>query len=978
MAGLNFRNNLGSWRPISSPASKFPWLNDNYVREIEERTKNAPIEYKKLLEQKMYSDLYSQQKKEEEQNERLSLKNEIFAKSFNAKWDEKASYELWVKKGNLADVIRNYYWMSLSDWDDETVIQEFTGKIKDWDKMYIDYLNWKNSDIIVKTWLLGNKWQQLAEKNTIWMTSNADTKVVQNLKKQTQPSNLISTSHFDDDAYAANYISKQGKEYDQFIQAAKENWYTDWQIASVIDAGKTYENFQNRWLWEKIWVWWELPVGIAKWFTDFFVNAYNNLIWDNANIWALWHLDSPMQDLSKWFWGWKYWNLRAWSNYVWVWEWVWDLMANTAVMMLLPWVWFEAWTEWLVEWAVNQWTKWVVKNIGTKMFQWAVEWAEFGALATVWQENANLDKLETNMWMWALFWSVFWLWGAWVEWYKYRNILKTVLKEWDKEWTVKGMVELFNKAVRPSSQWVNSSKQVMQYNEDAIGAVESIIKNKNNLKFVTADWEEIVWQLPKNMEEFWQALTQTKSSVYNEYNKIAQEAWVTTNVSTENITSELKKLLKDKEWRVWKDNATISKIEKWISDLDELWNSLSVEWTQSKIQELNQKLQAFLKNPNPNDVTANAVDGLVLNGLKRSIDDAIENAWLDSQKYVQLRNIYRQIKTIEKDVNHRAVVDARKNPQWLLDTMSDLQTIDAIADIFQNPIWWTVKLIKTKWLKKIIGDKNDPNKMIEKLFSKAEWEISKSNTLKTSRQLDKEAIQSRNMGLRRSRQERLQEREAQYNRKQEALKALREKQQADEQAYQDWLKSQWVWSETKALPQQEWVQNYNTIIQNDSKPIIADNQWNSMMEWMIWEFDKPIKQEWFDKWLKFIEKDSDFWPSFEGLKWNDAIQFLKENKAWQVKWAYEYNWEPIDLIRWQTNAATNWRWYWLSKIEEKHQWMLERIDDIISNTKWYEDDNWILYFDNWKERVVVIPQYKWKEKRWIISAYKKTSDFKIK
>jgi hypothetical protein len=48
--------------------------------------------------------------------------------------------------------------------------------------------------------------------------------------------------------------------------------------------------------------------------------------------------------------------------------------------------------------------------------------------------------------------------------------------------------------------------------------------------------------------------------------------------------------------------------------------------------------------------------------------------------------MYRQLKSIESDVNHRAVVYGRQNPQSLVDSMSDLQTIDAIADIFSNPI----------------------------------------------------------------------------------------------------------------------------------------------------------------------------------------------------------------------------------------------------------------------------------------------------
>lgn len=133
-----------------------------------------------------------------------------------------------------------------------------------------------------------------------------------------------------------------------------------------------------------------------------------------------------------------------------------------------------------------------------------------------------------------------------------------------------------------------------------------------------------------------------------------------------------------------------------------------------------------------------------------------------------------------------------------------------------------------------------------------------------------------------------------------------------------------------------------------------------------------------NKWLKEVWKSEEFWPSYEGLKGNDAIQFLKENRDGEVLWAYEHEWKPIDLVWWKTNAETNGDWFWLSKIEEKHPWMLDRIDELMTKTKWIEDDNWILIYDNWKERAIVMPHYKWKEKRWLLTAYKLTKKFKRK
>lgn len=127
--------------------------------------------------------------------------------------------------------------------------------------------------------------------------------------------------------------------------------------------------------------------------------------------------------------------------------------------------------------------------------------------------------------------------------------------------------------------------------------------------------------------------------------------------------------------------------------------------------------------------------------------------------------------------------------------------------------------------------------------------------------------------------------------------------------------------------------------------------------------------------MKKIWDTEEFWPSYEWLKKKDAIDFLIETREWEVRWAYEYNWEPIDLVRWKTNAETNGKWYWLSKIEEKHPDLLNRLDDVIENTKGIEDENWLLIFDNWLDRVVVMPHWKWNKKRWILTAYSQDGRF---
>lgn len=870
--------------------SKFPWLNQKYVMEIEQRTANVPAWVKEIMQQRMYSDFYAQQKREEEQAERMAMKNQITQKELEAKSDEKAALRITNKKATLADGLRNFYKLNLSDWDDDTLISKFTSWIKDWDKMYIDYLNGDNNDIMVKTGLFWDTFKQLNEKQKVGMTPNVSNTVTEAQNKP-KPTNLTSTSHFDDPEYAAHYLQNVDKEYKPFVDAAKQNWYPDWMVASMVDASKTYQDFLQRGFWDKAE---EVNVGTFQGFVNFFGNAYNNLAGNNPYVWIAPKLNMQSIQFSDDLLGAtnNYGDLRAESWWTKWGEIFGDLLANTAVMMLLPWIWGEAKMESLAESALNNGTKWVVKNLVQRGIYGAVEWAEFGALATMGQENADLDKLGTNMTAWATLWSVFWVaWGG-LNAYKYRNILRTSLKEWDKANTVKNLLEMYDRWVKPTSRWMKSNTQLQQYNDDTLGAVETIIKNKEWLKYIDANWEETFGHLPRNLDEFSQAIKQTKQSIYNDYTAIAREAGKETSVDTSNIVKDLKSQLKNKEWTAWWDEGTKARIEKWIKDLEELDNKMSVEWTQNKIQELNQKIQTFIKNWNPNDVGTNAVDSWVLNGLKSSLDDAIENAWLDSDTYFALRNAYKQLRAIESDVNHRAIVYGRQNPESLVDSLANLSSIDAIAKFLKNPKEWVLKFAWSQLEKISAKNRNNPNNLIKKMFNEADDTISKSETLKTQVQLAWERTQKQQYSIRKSRQQRMDERAARYQKRESARQALLEKQQQQEAAYQEYLKWKWVGSETQALPQREWVNNYNTIIADNWAPTVVTPEWTAVRQWQIAE--TPTKN------VNYA-KPSENNPIVNEKTWetlNDAIEKLRA-QWWEEETINNFKEAVLKKAKWE-------------------------------------------------------------------------------
>lgn len=124
-----------------------------------------------------------------------------------------------------------------------------------------------------------------------------------------------------------------------------------------------------------------------------------------------------------------------------------------------------------------------------------------------------------------------------------------------------------------------------------------------------------------------------------------------------------------------------------------------------------------------------------------------------------------------------------------------------------------------------------------------------------------------------------------------------------------------------------------------------------------------------DKWVKNVWK----WDNgviYEGVKWSDAERFLIEQWQWEVKGAYSYWWDPVDLIWGKSNAETNWKWYWLKKIIEKHpevQWRIQELIDTLPRKKLWIDG--VIVLDDGASKVVIMENRKWQEKRWVLTAF---------
>jgi hypothetical protein len=117
----------------------------------------------------------------------------------------------------------------------------------------------------------------------------------------------------------------------------------------------------------------------------------------------------------------------------------------------------------------------------------------------------------------------------------------------------------------------------------------------------------------------------------------------------------------------------------------------------------------------------------VVNKLRSSLDGVIDQA--TGADYQGLKNTYGALKTIERDVNRRAIVDARKNIRGLIDfsdIFSGSQVVHGIMAMNPSVVaaGFTAKMISNtiKWI-------NDPNRIVKNMFGDAEAIMQKSRTL---------------------------------------------------------------------------------------------------------------------------------------------------------------------------------------------------------------------------------------------------------
>lgn len=276
------------------------------------------------------------------------------------------------------------------------------------------------------------------------------------------------------------------------------------------------------------------------------------------------------------------------------------------------------------------------------------------------------------------------------------------------------------RSIKPTVIEKKWSKVLDKFNKDVVSSIDTVSQYLPQINLKDTDWN-IVDRPIETIRDFWDSIDQAKTMVFKEYDSLKKQAWEKwVEVS---LDWSIKELNKAKEWLKWLpwQKQVISYIDDQIADLSEI-KKLSVDDSQKALQIYNEKLTAYYRNPQPNDVWKASIDALIANTIRQEMNNLIEWAtW--SPAYKVLKERYWSLSNVEKEVMKRAIVSGRWNAKSLLD-FTDMFTADQAISAIINLATWNIAWAVKSWasalfinsIKNFYKNINSPDKNIKDLF----------------------------------------------------------------------------------------------------------------------------------------------------------------------------------------------------------------------------------------------------------------------
>lgn len=220
-----------------------------------------------------------------------------------------------------------------------------------------------------------------------------------------------------------------------------------------------------------------------------------------------------------------------------------------------------------------------------------------------------------------------------------------------------GIIASYNKAIKPSTAGKTGPGQLDMYNNNVATAIKAITDNKAN---ITLEDSVQGAKLPQSRGELSDALSQTKASIFDQYNALATKATGQgVQIPLENAGDALGSVIDSKSLEISNPEAVnyAKTIHSRLLNPDGTYRAIDPATAQEVIKNYNGSLSAFYKNPTYETASRAAIDAGVVHEIRTALDEAINNA--TGENYQALKNQYGALSSIEKDVNKAAIAQAK-------------------------------------------------------------------------------------------------------------------------------------------------------------------------------------------------------------------------------------------------------------------------------------------------------------------------------
>jgi len=277
-----------------------------------------------------------------------------------------------------------------------------------------------------------------------------------------------------------------------------------------------------------------------------------------------------------------------------------------------------------------------------------------------------------------------------------------------------------SKGIKPTVVGKKSLARHDKFYTDADQALRTIAENKNAISVV--DSEGLPVSHPKTAAQAAQAIDQAKKIVYKKYNDMAVAAGdAGASFKSNKVLSRLDEIAQAPDEVIPKNDPRLKwdeSIRRYAHDMKASVAELdgaSPEIIEARIKDLNNSLKGYYEG---RTAAAKAqIDGSVAQAMREELDANITSAVGDG--YQALKNQYGALKSIEKEVNHRAIVNARKNTAGLTDLTDVFTGGELVAGVMTANPALIAKAFAGREIKEHIKKFNDPDLYVERMFKRA-------------------------------------------------------------------------------------------------------------------------------------------------------------------------------------------------------------------------------------------------------------------